>query len=117
MNSNRKPAALGKGQTGLITDSNIKHSTKQKVKEGTKEHVILSVLVDGQSLTRFDAIPLHDTCLNSTISTLQSKGLRIHRVSVKVPCVNNTKKIDVMRYSLTADQLPKARELLGMAAI
>ena len=92
MNTNRKPAALGKGQTGLITDSGNKSNTKQtRVKSGTKEHTILSALADGRSLNRFEAITLHDTALNSTISTLQGKGLRIHRKFEKVSCVNGKK--------------------------
>jgi len=98
-----------------INESSEKDSTKsQRVVPGTKEHAILSALAVGQSLNRFEAIALHDTALNSTISTLQSKGIRIHRVFEKVPCVHGTKKTDVCRYSLTPDQVPIAMELLGV---
>jgi len=111
----KKPGTFDEGTPSFINNSSIKDNTKEpRVKAGTKEHVILSALVDGRSLTRFDAIPLHDTCLNSTISTLQSKGIRIHRVFEKVPCVHGTKKTDVCRYSLTPDQVPIAMELLGV---
>src|SRR3990172_3504088 len=68
-----------------------------RVKPGTKEHVILSVLANGRSLNRFEAIHLNDTALNSTIATLQGKGLQIHRERETVPCVNGSKSVDVCR--------------------
>jgi len=86
-----------------------------KVKPGTKEFVILSVLAAGRSLNRFEAIRLHDTALNSTISTLQGKGLTIDRKFEKVSCMDNTKKVDVCRYSLPHDQFGKAQQLMGGA--
>lgn len=86
---------------------------KPRVKENTKEGVILAALARGESLNRFEAIRYHDTALNSTISTLQGKGLFIHRKWEKVPCVDGSKTVDVCRYSLTKDQIPIAHELLG----
>jgi len=97
----------------LDTTDNKIAAKVPRVKAGTKEHVILSALADGRKLTRFDAIQLHDTALNSTVSTLQGKGLRIHREWIKVPCLNGQKLVDCCRYSLLPDQLPRARELLG----
>lgn len=111
----KKPAPTK--TTGLENCNDTNSNTNPKIRKGTKEYAILSALASGRSLNRFQAMELHDTCLNSTISTLQGKGIRIHRIFEKVPCVHGVKKTDVCRYSLTPDQLPKARELLGREAI
>jgi hypothetical protein len=112
MTRKEKPAALGRGQAGVTKVSAAKYI--KTIRPGTKEFMILNVLAADRSLNRFEAARLHDTCLNSTISTLQSKGLCIHREWEKVPCVNGTKVVTVCRYSLPADELPKARRLLGL---
>lgn len=112
---NRKPAPLGQGEAG--SDKNVTGGNcTKKVRPDTKEHKILSALAAGRSLNRFEAIRLNDTTLNSTISTLQSKGLFIDRKPEKVPCVNGTKTVMVCRYSLPETEIPKARQLLGLDA-
>jgi len=103
-----------KNNTGSTTETNYKRKIP-KVKPGTKEHIILSVLASGRSINRFEAIKLHDTALNSTISTLQGKGIQINRKWERIPCVDNTKFTDVRRYSLSPDQLDKAYQLMGGA--
>jgi len=52
----KKPGTFDEGTPSFINNSSVKDNTKEpRVKAGTKEHVILSALVDGRSLTRFDA--------------------------------------------------------------
>jgi len=103
--------------TGFQMKLNAKDSTlTHTVKPGTKEHAVLSALATGQSFNRFDAErELHDHCLHSTVSTLQGKGIRIHREREKVLCLGGTAKINVMRYRLLPDQIPKANQLVGLA--
>ena len=92
-------------------DSTITHT----VKSGTKEHTVLSALATGQSFNRFDAErELHDHCLHSTVSTLQGKGIIIHRERETVPCLGGNANTDVMRYRLLPDQILKAKQLLGL---
>ena len=112
----KKPAALGVvGQTGFDSSQTSKHNRKPNIRKGTKEHAVLSALATGQSFNRFDAErELHDHCLHSTVSTLQGKGIRIHREMEKVPSLGGTAKTDVMRYRLLPDQIPRANQLLGL---
>jgi len=115
MESIKKPGTFDEGTPSFINNSSVKDNTKEpRVKPGTKEHVILSVLADGQSLNRFEAIRLHDTALNSTISSLEKKGITISRKWEKVLCVNSTKKAYVCRYWLEPDQIEVANKLLGL---
>ena len=112
----KKPDKSFAAMSGLSNNTDSYCSKKPAIREGTKEHVILSALVAGQSLNRFEAARLHDTCLNSTISKLQGKGISIHREFEKVRCVNGTKTTDVMRYKLLPHEIEKAERLLGVAA-
>lgn len=115
MKTLKNPAVSGERLATGFINTGANDSTKTStVKPGTKEHVVLSVLAEGKSLNRFEAIRLHDTALNSTVSTLQGKGLFIHRERETVPCVNGSKTADVMRYSLTPDQILIAQRMLGI---
>ena len=97
------------------TDSN-NTAKSPKVKPGTKEYLVLSALVTGKSYNRFDAErELFDHCLKSTVSTLQGKGISIHRESEKVPCMGGEKLVDVKRYCLLPSEIEKAQRLLGVA--
>jgi hypothetical protein len=113
-----KAAGPGKGQTALYMSLDNEEEYTKKMKPDTKEYNILKVLADGRSLNRFEAIRLHDTALNSTISTLQQKtGLYIDRKTERVPCVHGTKMATVCRYWLPESELPKARRLLGLPEV
>lgn len=50
-----------------------------------KQRRILGVLLDGVTLTRFDAERHGDHCLNSTVATLGSLGVTISRRPVVLP--------------------------------
>lgn len=115
MNTIEKPAALGRGQTGLITDSGDKSTKNPRIRKGSKIYGVLYALAEGRSLNRFEAErQLNDHTLNSTISEIQNRlGVLIHRESEKVLCLGGTKKVDVMRYRLLPDQQHKVQQLLG----
>lgn len=112
----KKPDVATNEASGLSNNTGDNCSKKPIIRKGTKEFIILSTLVAGQFLNRFEAARLHDTCLNSTISTLQSKGISIHRQFEKVRCVNGTKTTDVMRYRLLPSEIEKVQRLLGAIA-
>lgn len=51
----------------------------------TKESAIFDVFKTGRTLNRFDAEPLGDHCLHSTIATLRKKGAKFLDTWEKVP--------------------------------
>lgn len=51
----------------------------------TKESIIFDVFKTGRTLNRFDAEPLGDHCLHSTISTLRKKGAKFLDTWEEVP--------------------------------
>jgi len=111
MESQLKRAAPAKTAASKYVISNC----NTKVRKGTKEYSVLSALVEGRSFNRFEAArELSDWCLHSTVSTLQGKGILIHREFEKVPCLGGDKTTDVMRYRLLPDQLNIGRALLGL---
>ena len=63
-----------------------------------KETTILAIMIEGRSLNRFDAEPLGDHCLHSTIATLRSKGYLFHDEWESVP-TRFGKTVRVKRYS------------------
>lgn len=64
----------------------------------TKESTILAIMSGGRSLNRFDAEPLGDHCLHSTIATLRGKGYLFHDQWEDVP-TRFGKTVRVKRYS------------------
>ncbi|SDT09998.1 hypothetical protein SAMN05216271_3586 [Halopseudomonas sabulinigri] len=73
---------------------------------------ILAHLASGASLNRFEAEPLGDHCLNSTIATLANQyGLNFIRLPERVP--NRWgEPCRVTRYSLTKSERALARMVL-----
>jgi hypothetical protein len=65
--------------------------------QNTKESSILEVLRAGRSLNRFEAEPLGDHCLHSTIATLRRKGHLFYDQWERVPTRFN-KAVRVKRY-------------------
>ena len=111
----KKPDVATNESSGLTNHTGGNCNKNPVIRQGTKEYEILNALVSGKSLNRFQAARDHfDSCLNSTISTLQSKGISIHRQFEKVSCVNGAKKADVCRYWLEPDQIEVANKLLGL---
>jgi hypothetical protein len=115
MESLKKPDVATNEASGLSNITSGNCNKNPVIRKDTKEYEILHALVSGKSLNRFQAARDHfDSCLNSTVSTLQSKGISIHRQFEKVPCVNSTKTVDVCRYSLLPSEIEKAEQLLGV---
>ena len=87
----------------------------KEVKKGalSKNNTIMSELVE-RPLTRFDAEPLGDHCLPSTISGLSSQhGLAFPRRLVKVPNRFGG-ETSVMEYRTSDDDKTKIREIQGV---
>lgn len=73
-------------------------------KPSTKIAQILSHMIAGNSLNRFEAERIGDHCLNSTIAVLANRhGLKFQRQRERVPNRFGT-HTDVTRYSLPAAQ-------------
>ena len=74
---------------------------------------VLHALLDGRSLTRFEAErTVRDHCLNSTISELEGKGVRIDRREETVPGFAGM-PTRCKRYWLSEEGRHRAAELLG----
>ena len=87
--------------------------TGRHSRNNTKLSRILGLFVAGRTLNRFEAEPLGDHCLNSTVSTLaNSHGLTFTRMPEKVPNRFGS-KTHCMRYSLPESERGKARALLA----
>lgn len=106
MTTPKKMAAL------LATDTTT--TPVEDFKPLTKTGRILSLLVAGKTLNRFEAEDHHEHCLPSTISTLQREGIVIERVNEAVPCVNGAYTCHVKRYWLGTqpENIKHARALL-----
>lgn len=77
-----------------------------------KIETILAALVRGEKLHRFDAFKYHDTCLNSTVSTLQNNhGIPISRKGITV--IRHGNKVAVKLYWLPPTSLGRANEVLA----
>jgi hypothetical protein len=112
MFEHQKKMAVGLGTT---TTTNTKQCDSKALKS-TKLATILRLLVNGQSLNRFDAEHHHDHCLNSTISALQNgHGITIERERESVPCLGGMATVSVNRYWLNTqpDNVKQARDLLN----
>lgn len=73
---------------------------------------VLNALVAGQSFNRFEAErELADHCLHSTVSTLQSKGVRILRRTERVPGYMGI-PTECRRYWIDPQSRQRASELL-----
>lgn len=81
-------------------------------KPATKISQILSYLMQGNSLNRFEAERIGDRCLNSTIAVLANRHTLIfHRQRERVPNRLGT-LTDVTRYALPVSQHGRAAVVL-----
>ena len=72
-----------------------------------------SVLLGGRTLNRFEAArEFRDSCLNTTISQLEKRGLTIHRKNETVPGAFGP--VHCCRYWLAPESRAHARALLGL---
>ncbi|MGC8120983.1 hypothetical protein [Marinobacter sp. VGCF2001] len=87
------------------------HYTKKPLNKTAR---ILKVMLDGGSLNRFDAEPVGDHCLNSTISTLKNHyGLVFNRSWERVPNRWGS-HTPVVRYSLSEAEREKGQVIMNL---
>lgn len=109
MQKNNSPAAAGTAGTGV---SNTKPA--QRSATLLKWQRVLGALVDGRTLNRFEAArELRDWCLNTTISQLEDRGLKILRKEESVPGAFGP--VRCCRYWLADESVELARTLLGLS--
>ena len=74
---------------------------------------VLRAFADGKTLNRFDAYrELRDSCLNTTVSQIERRDVRISRREETVPGAFGP--VHCCRYWLASESLQHARELLGL---
>lgn len=75
---------------------------------------VLRAFADGKTLNRFDAYrELRDSCLNTTVSQIERRGVRISRREETVPGAFGP--VHCCRYWLAPESLQRARQLLGLS--
>ena len=99
-------------QRHTATGSRIQLTKSDSTSRPRKWKRILGVFLAGRSLHRFEAEPIGDHALHSTVSRLQSFGVTILRKEETVPGYMGT-PTRVMRYWLAPESVALARELLG----
>jgi len=83
----------------------------------TKTDRVFNALLTGKSFNRFEAARLlHDTCIHSTVATLEGKHrMIINRKFEQVPCFGGN-KTNVKRYWIAPDEIQRIknrRQMLG----
>ncbi|RLW63587.1 MAG: hypothetical protein B6D73_15215 [gamma proteobacterium symbiont of Stewartia floridana] len=107
-----KGAATPKG-----ADANgLSDSNNSKIRKGTKLFSVISHLVDGNTLHRFQAEMIcHDHVLPSTIAGFQRGfGIPVNREYINVPGYNGS-MIRVAKYWMDQESRDEAKKLLEVA--
>ena len=99
------------------TEHTPKQSSKEIICKANKKgklKFMLEQFAKGAHLHRFQAEPLGDHCLHTTISDLQTKhGIYFNRVTIQVPTRFN-KPAKVKLYWLQGENLEKAKQICGV---
>ncbi len=110
----KAPELRQQSEAGKAKASSDKHSTPRPPRKWQR---ILAAFVRGESLNRFEAARhYHDTCLHSTVSGIQDRGVRIERKDETVPGYLQI-PTHVCRYWIAPDQRKAALILLGIAEV
>ena len=123
MTIREQPPVVGTGEPQSTFDYQrqadfmpVARGSQRRDKTPHKWQRVLSALLTGRSFNRFEAErELADHCLHSTVSTLESKGVRISRKTESVPGFQGI-PTEVTRYWLDLSDVAnvqKAFELLG----
>ncbi|HZQ71697.1 MAG TPA: hypothetical protein VFB08_02175 [Burkholderiales bacterium] len=114
MNEIQRPAAGGTAGPGLDQQQGrADGSATSRGAQPRKWQRVLRAFVDGATLNRFDAWrELRDSCLNTTVSQIERRGITILRAEETVPGAYGS-EVHCMRYRLAPESLQRARELLG----
>jgi hypothetical protein len=115
MDNLRNDKATGQGgNAGTANTSKIQSNT---IKPPRKWQRVLAAFVRGESLNRFEAAKqYHDTCLHSTVSGIQDRGVKIERKDETVPGYMRI-PTHVCRYWIAPDQRKAALNLLGIPEV
>ncbi len=103
------PAPVGAGGMGLGLGTRRNYAS---LDHPIKWRRILSEVLAGRSLNRFEAERFDDHCLHSTIATIQRKGVGVLRRPESVPGYRGCPAA-VCRYTLDGQPENVARALLG----
>ncbi len=110
------PGALGRHyeqHNDSATQGAVQEGSGNQSRTPRKWQRILAALVGGRTLNRFEAArELRDWCLNTTISQLEQRGVRISRHDETVPGAFGP--VRCCRYRLAPESLQRARELLSL---
>jgi hypothetical protein len=102
------PVASADAIPGQIPNNSICNSSRTPLKWKR----VLRAFLEGQTLNRFEAErTVHDHCLHSTVSTIQSKGVTIQRRTERVPGYMGI-PTECCRYWIAPESSQRARELL-----
>ena len=109
MDSRERPAEAGTSAgRGQRHTGGAEHSATPR-----KWQRVLAAFVEGRTFNRFDAYrELRDSCLNTTISQIEQRGVTILRREETVP--GHFGPVYVKRYWIAPDALQRAHELLGL---
>ena len=105
------PDALSDAAPGQMQSHFARNSTRSPLKWKR----VLRAFYEGDTLNRFEAErTLHDHCLHSTVSTIQTKGVAILRRLERVPGFMGI-PTECCRYWIAPEARQRAAELLGVA--
>lgn len=112
MTEMQRPAPAPTGDRGLEqTTGRADGSATARNPQPRKWQRVLQAFVDGRTFNRFDAYrELRDSCLNTTVSQIERRGIRILRREEVVP--GHFGSVHCCRYWLAPEALQRARELL-----
>jgi hypothetical protein len=108
MDDGKKGPAAGGTAAGVgQTTGPANHSATPR-----KWQRVLRWFFDGGTLNRFDAYrELRDSCLNTTVSQIELRGVKILRKDETVPGAFGP--VHCCRYWISPESLQRARDLLG----
>jgi len=111
MDDNGNRPAEGGTSAGTATAGNAQPSATPR-----KWQRVLAWFADGGTLNRFEAYRvLRDSCLNTTVSQIESRGVRIERREETVPGAFGP--VHCCRYWIAPEALQRAHELLGLPTV
>jgi len=114
MTVEKESPASGETDRGHGTaDRAADHSATPRMAQPRKWQRVLRWFVDGGTLNRFQAYrELRDSCLNTTVSQLEQRGVRILRHEETVPGAFGP--VHCCRYVIAPEARQRARALLGL---
>jgi hypothetical protein len=97
--------------TGIGSGPEVSPSGRDTSSRDTKWRRLLGLFIEGAQLTRFDAERHGDHALNSTVSYLSARGVRISRMPIVIR--GRFGNIHCKRYWIKPEDAQQAKALLG----